>query len=134
MEDCGGAVRLNSWDTMAKRIFIIDDDESSRLLYRLNFKSVPEIQIVGEFDTGEDALPQIPLLRPDVVIVDYGLPGMSGIEFIKQLGGYPGIKIMLVTGHDLHFLKSSLPHSSNLEILQKSWSDEDLAHIISRCR
>jgi DNA-binding NarL/FixJ family response regulator len=119
---------------MGKRIFIIDDDESSRFLYRLNFRNVPEIEIVGEFENGEDALVQIPLLKPDVVIVDYELPGMSGVEFAGHLDKYPQIRILLVTGHDMHYLSPKLPRSSNLEVVPKSWSDEDVNRIIQLCQ
>jgi DNA-binding NarL/FixJ family response regulator len=119
---------------MPRRIFIIDDDESSRILYKLNFRDAPDLEIIGEFGTGEDALSQIPHLKPDVIIADYSLPGMSGIEFARKLSEYPEIKILLVTGHDLHFFTSLHTEMPNVDIVQKTWSDQDMKRIISFCR
>src|SRR5688500_15168347 len=45
----------------------------------------PEFIILGAFQTAEDAMDQLPKLNPDIVIMDINLPGMSGIECIKQI-------------------------------------------------
>lgn len=44
-----------------------------------------EFSILGTFQTAEDALHNIPLLTPDIVIMDINLPGMNGIECIRQI-------------------------------------------------
>ena len=45
----------------------------------------PEFAVLGTFQTAEEALSAIPLLDPNIVIMDINLPGMSGIECIRQL-------------------------------------------------
>lgn len=49
------------------------------------FNEVAQIEVVGEAETGEEAVRLACELRPDVVIMDLGLPGMSGIEATRQL-------------------------------------------------
>lgn len=117
---------------MVKRIFIIDDDETSRFLYKYHFRSMADLKIVAEFENGEDALREIPNQQPDIVIVDYSLPGMSGLEFIHQLAAFPRMKVLLVTGHDRDLL--SLPdRSDTFEFIQKDWSEESLKRIKKYC-
>ena len=119
---------------MAKRIIIIDDDETSRFLYRYHFRKISELQIVGEFETGEDALPKIPELRPEVIIVDYTLPGMSGIDFVQKLTQFPTVKILLVSGHEVNHFGSAPKNSPPFHIFQKDWSDQNIESIIACCK
>jgi DNA-binding NarL/FixJ family response regulator len=50
----------------------------------------PEFQVLDCFKTAEEALPAIPRMQADVVIMDISLPGMSGIECIRQLAPISG--------------------------------------------
>ncbi len=56
--------------------------------------------LVGEAETAEDALIQLPELAPDLVLVDLSLPGMSGLQLIKRLQlEQPALRCLVVTGH-----------------------------------
>ena len=50
----------------------------------------PEFNILGTFKTAEEALEAIPRLQPDIVIMDISLPGMNGIECVRQAGAGNG--------------------------------------------
>jgi DNA-binding NarL/FixJ family response regulator len=118
---------------MTKRVVIIDDDETSRFLYRYHFRGISDIEIIGEFENAEEALEQIPVLKPDVVIVDYSLPGMSGLTFAEQVGRYPEIRVLLATGHNPVHL-ASLPKSTlSVDVVCKDWSKVNLKRIIDFC-
>jgi len=119
---------------MPKRILIIDDDETSRFLYRYYFKSVSDVEIIAEFENAEEALSQIPRLRPDAVIVDYTLPGMSGIEFTDRLNKFPEMKVLLVTGRERDSFISNLKCSRTFEFFLKDWSDHTMESIINFCK
>ncbi|HMH32515.1 MAG TPA: response regulator transcription factor, partial [Puia sp.] len=45
----------------------------------------PEFKVLDTFKTAEEALEDIPALQPDIVIMDINLPGMSGIDCVKQI-------------------------------------------------
>jgi DNA-binding NarL/FixJ family response regulator len=86
---------------MPKRIMIVEDHEEIRLLYRAMFRRIDEVQIVGQESCAEQALEDIPALRPDLVLVDITLPGMDGIELTRRIRErYDGIGVLLVTAHE----------------------------------
>ena len=57
--------------------------------------------VVGSFKTGEEALQQLPDIRPDIVIMDINLPGMNGIECIRQVKDRsPSTQFMMFTVYE----------------------------------
>lgn len=61
----------------------------------------PEFTVLETFQTGDEALDGLPLLSPDVVIMDINLPGMSGIECIRQVKKkVPGTQFMMFTVYE----------------------------------
>jgi len=67
------------------RIFLIDDHGLMRSGLRVLLKAEPDFEVVGEAGSGEAALPQVRALVPDVVLCDFHLPGLSGLEVIERL-------------------------------------------------
>lgn len=67
------------------RIAIVENEEETLNSLSMLLNGAETLEVVGGFITGEDALEKIPIDNPHVVIVDLGLPGISGIEVIKEL-------------------------------------------------
>lgn len=60
-----------------------------------------EFEVCGQSETAEQALTEIPTLKPDVAVIDISLPGMNGIELIKHLlTQLEGLKVLVVSRHD----------------------------------
>lgn len=70
---------------MSIRIYILDDHALVRAGIRMILSSQTDMEVVGEADTGEEALPQIRSLKPDVVLCDLHLPGISGLEVTERI-------------------------------------------------
>jgi DNA-binding NarL/FixJ family response regulator len=119
---------------MSRRVMIIDDDDTCMFLYKHHFRGFSGVEIIAEFDNAEEALAQINQLKPDVVIVDYKLPGMSGIEFVERVQQYPEIKILLVTGHDRDYFKSMTKNPLKFDIVKKDWSEKTIEYIFAFCK
>ena len=70
---------------MTIRVFMVDDHALVRTGLRMILAGEADIEIVGEADSGEDALPRIRQLKPDVVLCDLHLPGVSGLEVTERI-------------------------------------------------
>jgi len=70
---------------MAIQVFIVDDHALVRTGMRMILSGQDDIEVVGEADSGELALPQIRKLKPDVVLCDLHLPGISGLEVTERI-------------------------------------------------
>jgi DNA-binding NarL/FixJ family response regulator len=70
---------------MSISIAIIEDIDEVRQALHDFIALKPEFHIAGMFKTAEGALVEIPFLEPDIVIMDINLPGITGIECIRQL-------------------------------------------------
>ena len=83
---------------MSIRVFIVDDHALVRTGFRLILGGEADIEVVGEAESAEEALPQIRRLRPDVVLCDLHLPGLSGLELTERVvrGDY-GSRIIAVS-------------------------------------
>jgi len=66
-----------------KRILLVDDEESIRLLYREEFEE--EGYLVDSAKNGAEALAQFTASPPDLVLLDINMPGMNGIDVLRQM-------------------------------------------------
>lgn len=83
---------------MSIRVFIIDDHALVRTGMRMILSSQTDIEVVGDSDSGEAALPQIRTLKPDVVLCDLHLPGVSGLEVTERIvRGDFGSRVIIVS-------------------------------------
>ena len=75
---------------MAIRVYIVDDHALVRAGMRMILSAEDDIEVVGEAESGEIALPQLRRLKPDVVLCDLHLPGVSGLEVTERIvrGGH----------------------------------------------
>lgn len=83
---------------MSISVFLIDDHALVRTGIRMILTGQPGIEVVGEAESGEVALPQIRRLKPDVVLCDLHLPGLSGLEITERIvKGDHGTKVIIVS-------------------------------------
>ncbi len=84
-----------------KKILLVDDHPLMRKGLALTLESEPDLDVVGQAASAEDAMDEVEKLKPDLVIVDVSLPGMSGLEFIKHLHAVePDLLTLVVSRHD----------------------------------
>jgi len=80
------------------RVVIVDDQQLVRHAMR-NILTVPDIEVIAEADDGESALELVTEMAPDVVVMDLGLPGISGIEATRSLATVaPLCRVLVLTG------------------------------------
>jgi len=84
------------------RIVVADDHAVVREGIRRVLDDEPDFVVVGEASTGEEVLAAIETARPDVVLLDLGMPGPGGLEVIRRLrgAGPPGPRILVLSMYD----------------------------------
>ncbi len=79
-------------------IAIIEDMDSYRQELQTAINHSEGLNCVETFVSAEDALQGIKSIQPDIILVDIGLPGMSGIEFIRKIKHEsPGVLFLIIT-------------------------------------
>lgn len=82
-------------------LLLVDDHQVERTSLRMLLEGQPDMKIVGEADSGLNALEKAKELSPDVVVMDITLPDISGIEATKQLKEQmPEIAVVALTRHE----------------------------------
>jgi DNA-binding NarL/FixJ family response regulator len=83
---------------MTIRVYVVDDHALVRAGMRMILSAEADIEVVGEAESGEVALPQIRALKPDIVLCDLHLPGVSGLEVTERIvRGEYGPKVIVVS-------------------------------------
>ena len=80
------------------RVFLLDDHALVRTGYRLILQQQVDMEVVGESASGEEGIPMIRKLKPDVVLCDLHMPGLSGLEITERLvNSTLGCKVVIVS-------------------------------------
>lgn len=111
---------------MTKSVVVVEDDRGLREQLVAILRTAPDIKCIGAFATGEEALAKIPAQNPDVVLMDIGLPGMSGIDCVaqlKKLDSAPQI-IMVTVYEDSDRIFRALKAGANGYLVKSSPPDD----------
>jgi len=114
------------------RIVIVDDHEIVREGVRgLMGKSRPEWEICGEATNGKDAIELCETLKPDVMILDITMPGMSGLEAASRMAQLGlGCRLLMFTMHESERLTNDVRESGAQGLVLKTRAASDLIRAI----
>jgi DNA-binding NarL/FixJ family response regulator len=85
---------------LANCVLIVDDNEMVRRGLRCLFESEPAFKVCGEAVDGRDAIEKARQLQPDLIVLDFSMPGMNGLESARILSNMkPSAMILLFTMH-----------------------------------
>lgn len=105
-----------------QRILIVEDHSILIFGIKKLLSTVPNYEIVGEVNNGLDVYTACQELKPDVVLLDLGLPGMDGIDVIRQLKRrHPEMAIVVFTADTSEYrARDALKEGALAYILKKS--------------
>lgn len=121
---------------MAIRIIIADDHGILRAGLKSLLSADPNMQVVGEANSGNDAMRLARELKPNVALMDIGMPGNEGLEATRQLiQEFPDTRVIMLTMHeDGALLQESLRAGASGYIIKRAVEAEliDAIYAVNR--
>jgi len=117
---------------MNLRTLIVDDEPLARRGLELRLKEAADVQIVGQCANGREALAAIAELAPDLMFLDIQMPGLSGIDVVKQVPQESMPMVVFVTAFDKFAIDAFESHA--LDYLLKPVDEGRLARALDRVR
>jgi two-component system LytT family response regulator len=91
---------------MKIRALVVDDEPLARSNLTVLLRQDPEIEIIAEFDSGNEALAEIRRSEPDLVFLDVQMPECDGFDVLELLGGNLPPAVIFVTAYDQYALRA----------------------------
>jgi len=115
---------------MKCRLVIADDHKLMRLAIRFAFEEAPDMEIVGEAETGDQMLALVDQTSPDVVVLDLRMPGKDGLRCLELLHErHPGVKAIVLSASDDHAAVKSCFARGAIAFFSKSVDPSNLASV-----
>src|SRR5580704_8787948 len=115
---------------MPKRILIADDDEDIRRVVRWFIESRTTYELCGEAVNGVDAIEKARTLNPDLILLDYSMTAMNGIETGAVLRAMlPDVPVILFIAQDTHAIESAAMSAGIRAVVPKTDIDRLVVHL-----
>lgn len=97
-------------NSISYRVLLVDDYEPWRRFVRSILQTQPGFKVAGEADCGTEAIQKATELKPDLMVLDIGLPDFDGIEVSRRIGhSVPGMKILFMSqNNDADVVRAAL--------------------------
>src|ERR1700684_1725329 len=114
------------------RVLVVDDEPLARVGVITRLSRYSDMLVVGECSTGEEARTKIPQVSPDLIFVDVEMPGISGLDLLRELPKEPARCVLFLTAHEEYALDAF--NVEALDYLLKPIDEERFAACIDRAR
>ena len=113
------------------RVSIVEDDARVRASMARLIDGADRFVCVSQHESGERAIAELPGVRPDVVLMDINLPGMSGVECVRRLRALvPAVQVVMLTVYeDTDLIFAALAAGATGYLLKRTPPDELLGGI-----
>ena len=113
------------------RLLVVDDHRLVLEAVRAALEDEPGIEVVGEALSGAKALELLERTRPDVVLLDVGMPVMDGVQcLVEILARAPEVRVVVLTGHDDPVLAQETLSRGASAFVSKHIDPGDLAAVL----
>jgi two-component system, LytTR family, response regulator len=114
------------------RVLIVDDEPLAREGVRLHLAAVPDVQVVGEAGSGDEAVVLIEELKPDLLFLDVRMPGLDGFAVLEALGTEAMPLTIFTTAYDQFALRAFDAHA--IDYILKPYDAERFGQALDRAR
>lgn len=113
------------------KVLLVDDHAVVRAGYRHLLQSAPDIQVIAEAASGEEAYRQYGEIQPDVTVMDISMPGMGGLEALRRIRTrHTNARVLIFTMHDDAVFPSRALEAGARGYLSKSSAPEALVEAV----
>ena len=114
------------------RVIIADDSDAHRTAIRRLLEQLPEVELVGIAEDGEEALDLVARTQPDLVLMDLKMPRLDGlVTTIKLRAEFPGVRVIIVSRHDSAESKAVSLAAGAVRFIPKYQMQQQLADAIA---
>jgi DNA-binding NarL/FixJ family response regulator len=113
------------------RVYLVDDQASVRRGLKMRLQLEADMAVVGEAGDGAAALAAIPGLHPDVMVLDYEMPGMNGLDTLHALSvARSGVCVVMLSIHDNDIVKREAAQAGAFAFVAKHEAGDRLLDAI----
>ncbi|UUY07616.1 UvrY/SirA/GacA family response regulator transcription factor [Pseudomonas sp. J452] len=113
------------------KVLVVDDHDLVRTGITRMLADIDGLQVIGQADSGEEALKKARELKPDVVLMDVKMPGIGGLEATRKLlRSYPDLKVIAVTACEDDLFPTRLLQAGAAGYLTKGAALEEMVQAI----
>ncbi|QIG79733.1 response regulator transcription factor [Stakelama tenebrarum] len=114
---------------MTRTVYIVDDDDAVRASLHGLLSVQPDLVIRG-FRTGDAFLEELPELAPGVALLDFHMPGSSGLDVLRRIGSDVRFAAVILTGQGNVTLAVEAMKEGALDFIEKPYEAEELLAIV----
>jgi DNA-binding NarL/FixJ family response regulator len=117
----------------AIRILLVDDECLVRKILTQILATYPDVEVIGEAATGDEAISRVEALQPHIVIMDIRMPRMDGIAAAREIKRkYPDVKVIGLSEYAYGYHADAMEKAGAVGVYQKSKATEELYATIKK--
>ena len=126
-------IAVNTLPPMITRTLLVDDHPGYLQRAQALLEQHPDIEVCGIALSGEEAIVLAANIRPDLVLLDFKMPGLNGIETTKALKAQdPDLPVIIVTAHDDEEYRDAALEAGASDWLSKTDIADELDRILQQ--
>ncbi len=113
----------------AQRIMLVEDDDDIATIATMAFRDLGGFDVV-HFSSGAEALKAVAVIRPDIIVLDFSMPGMNGDEVLQELKSLPetsGIPVIFMTASVMPSHVAKLKELGAIDVFKKPFDPMKLS-------
>lgn len=115
------------------KVMIVDDEEPARSELRYLLERFQDVEVIGEFKSGEEASKAVQTLRPHLIFIDIEMPGLTGIQTAERINASSVLPLLVfATAHEEFAIKAF--ELNAVDYLLKPFSAKRVAKCIEKVR
>ncbi len=132
---CGGKGKKHDMEQNLPdmKLLIVDDDQTVAAILAESLQKVNDDYVVETADSGEEALEKVRQQNYQLVITDYKMPGMSGIDLVRGINKVsPDTQVVLMTAYGTQELRETVDHLGLSGFLDKPFTMQQIREIVRK--